>query len=106
MPAHNEELIIETSLASLWNQTRRPDRVLVVADNCTDATVDIAQASGAEVFATVGNVEKKAGALNQILARLLPQIDVHDVIMVMDADSVITPTSWRPRSGGSRTTRT
>src|SRR6185312_6205369 len=43
-----------------------------------------------DVFATVGNVEKKAGALNQVLARLLPQTDVHDVIMVMDADSVIT----------------
>jgi len=91
VPAHNEELIIETSLASLWNQTRRPDRVLVVADNCTDATADIARGSGAEVFATVGNVEKKAGALNQILARLLPRIDDRDVIMVMDADSVITP---------------
>jgi len=90
IPAHDEEAVLGTTLDSLDAQTRRPDRVLVIADNCTDATVDIARASGADVFATVGNVEKKAGALNQILARLLPQIDVHDVIMVMDADSVIT----------------
>jgi biofilm PGA synthesis N-glycosyltransferase PgaC len=67
VPAHNEELTIETSLASLWNQTRRPDRVLVVADNCSDATADIARGGGADVFITVDNVEKKAGALNQIL---------------------------------------
>jgi len=63
--------------------------VLVVADNCTDATVDIARASGAEVIPSVGNDEKKAGALNQVLDGLLPQLDIHDVIMVMDADSVI-----------------
>lgn len=91
MPAHNEELIIERSLASLWNQTRRPDRVVVVADNCTDATAEIADAAGAEVFFTEGNVEKKAGALNQALARLLPQVERTDVIMVMDADTLIVP---------------
>jgi len=91
VPAHNEELTVATALSSLWNQSRRPDRVIVVADNCTDATADIARASGAEVFATRNNAEKKAGALNQVLATVLPDSSVHDVIMVMDADSVVTP---------------
>lgn len=91
MPAHNEELTVATALSSLWNQTRQPDRVIVVADNCTDATADIAVANGAEVFATHDNVEKKAGALNQVLSNVLPESDVQDVIMVMDADSVVTP---------------
>ena len=91
VPAHNEALTIAATLESLWRQTRPPDRVVVVADNCTDDTADLARAHGAEVFTTVGNTEKKAGALNQALASMLRDIDARDVVMVMDADSVIVP---------------
>jgi poly-beta-1,6-N-acetyl-D-glucosamine synthase len=71
---------------------RPPDRVIVVADNCTDDTVDIALQCGAEVFTTVENTHKKAGGLNQALTRMFETgIDVKDVVMVMDADSVIFP---------------
>jgi cellulose synthase/poly-beta-1,6-N-acetylglucosamine synthase-like glycosyltransferase len=91
VPAHNEALTIAATLASLWGQTRPPDRVVVVADNCTDDTAEIAQSHGAEVFTTVGNTEKKAGALNQALAEMFPAIDASDVVMVMDADSVVVP---------------
>ena len=44
--------------------------MVVVADNCTDDTADIARKNGAEVFTTVGNTEKKAGALNQALSEM------------------------------------
>ena len=44
------------------------DRVVVVADNCTRRTAEIAREHGADVFTTIGNTEKKAGALNQALA--------------------------------------
>ena len=91
VPAHDEALTIEATLASLRGQTRRPDRVVVVADNCTDETPAIAREHGAEVFATVGNTEKKAGALNQALSRMLDDIETRDVVMVMDADSAIVP---------------
>jgi len=91
LPAHNEELTLGASLGSLWGQSRRPDRVIVVADNCTDGTVEVARRHGAEVFTTVGNTEKKAGALNQVLAELFDDIDVNDVVMVMDADSIVVP---------------
>ena len=40
---------------------------------------------------TAGNTEKKAGALNQQLSRLLPQSEHHDVVLVMDADSTLAP---------------
>ena len=70
LPAHDEEASLPAALASLAAQTRRPDRVVVVADNCTDRTEDVARAAGAEVFRTVGNTHKKAGALNQVLAGL------------------------------------
>ncbi len=91
VPAHDEALTIEATLASLRGQKRPPDRVVVVADNCTDETPAIAREHGAEVFTTVGNTEKKAGALNQALSQMLDDIETRDVVMVMDADSAIVP---------------
>ena len=45
VPAHNEALTIAATLQSLWSQTRPPDRVVVVADNCTDDTAELARAT-------------------------------------------------------------
>ncbi|WP_019135481.1 glycosyltransferase family 2 protein [Cellulomonas massiliensis] len=91
IPAHDEEAVIDGTLASLRAQTRPPDDVLVIADNCADHTVEAALAAGVRVVETVGNTEKKAGALNQELARLLPTATPGDVVLVMDADSTIDP---------------
>jgi Glycosyl transferase family 2 len=38
IPAHNEAPVIAATIASLRRQTRPPDRIIVVADNCSDAT--------------------------------------------------------------------
>ncbi|WP_245530283.1 glycosyltransferase family 2 protein [Cellulomonas flavigena] len=89
IPAHNEQASLPATLASLLAQSHRPERVIVVADNCTDATVDVARAAGVEVVETVGNTRKKAGALNQVLAGLLPGQGDNDVVMVMDADTTL-----------------
>ena len=72
IPARNEELHIAATLESLRRQTVPPTAVWVIADNCTDATADVARAHGAEVYTTVDNQHRKAGGLNQLLARLLP----------------------------------
>jgi cellulose synthase/poly-beta-1,6-N-acetylglucosamine synthase-like glycosyltransferase len=89
IPAHNEHAQIAETITSLLTQTRPPDRVVVVADNCTDETADIARRLGVEVFVTVGNTAKKAGALNQALGRLLPTLADDDRVLVMDADSAL-----------------
>lgn len=91
IPAHNEEGGIADAVRSLHNQTRPPDEVIVVADNCTDGTVKEAMRAGAAVFLTKGNTDKKAGALNQALDRLLPTMSDDDVILVQDADSFLDP---------------
>jgi cellulose synthase/poly-beta-1,6-N-acetylglucosamine synthase-like glycosyltransferase len=91
VPAHNEEDQIAETLTSLKAQTRRPDRVIVIADNCTDATESIARAHGAQVIRTVGNRHKKAGALNQVLEVLLPYLGQRHAVLVMDADSALDP---------------
>ena len=89
IPAHNEEALIGATIRSLMDQDRKPDRIIVVADNCTDRTVAISKELGVEIFESVKNVDKKAGALNQALANLLPGMGENDTVMVMDADTVL-----------------
>ncbi len=89
IPAHNEQETLPATLAALLEQTRCPDRVIVVADNCTDRTVSIALDAHVEVFETVGNTEKKAGALNQALHLLLRGKGPSDAVLVADADTVL-----------------
>lgn len=92
VPAHNEADKIGAAITSLREQTNRPTWIVVVADNCTDDTEDVARAAGAIVLRTEGNRHKKAGALNQALAHLLPLLEVTDHVLVMDADSTLMPT--------------
>jgi cellulose synthase/poly-beta-1,6-N-acetylglucosamine synthase-like glycosyltransferase len=89
IPAHNEAASLGATLDSLGFQDPAPDRVIVVADNCVDGTESIARAHGAEVFVSVGNTHKKAGALNQALSGLLDSFGDNDIVMCMDADTVL-----------------
>lgn len=89
MPAHNEEACVADSVQSVWRQTRLPDHVVVVADNCTDATEEAARGEGARVFRTEDNRHKKAGALNQALKQILGGLQEDDYVLVMDADSFL-----------------
>ncbi len=91
LPAHNEEASLGAALDSLRDQTRPPDHIIVVADNCTDRTVEIARERGVEVHETVDNSHKKAGALNQVLELLLPTLGDHAQVLVMDSDCTLDP---------------
>lgn len=86
IPAHNEEDGIADAIESLRAQSLVPDRIVVVADNCTDSTVEIAESLGVEVFASVRNADKKAGALNQALDQMLND---EDFFLIVDADTKI-----------------
>jgi cellulose synthase/poly-beta-1,6-N-acetylglucosamine synthase-like glycosyltransferase len=89
--AHDEEVSLGATIDSLLSQSHRPERVIIVADNCTDSTVEIARQRGVEVIESVGNVHKKAGALNQAMAQVLPTLGDNDTVMVMDADTSLDP---------------
>ncbi|MFD7298860.1 glycosyltransferase family 2 protein [Streptomyces sp. NPDC059897] len=91
IPAHNEQDRIVATLAGLYRQTVRPDRIVVVADNCTDRTARIAEYCGAEVFVPTDNRDKKAGALNQAMAPLIADLADEDLVLVQDADTVLNP---------------
>jgi biofilm PGA synthesis N-glycosyltransferase PgaC len=92
--AHNEELSLGATLDSLAAQERAADRVVVAADNCTDATVAIASSRvfsvpmPLHVFETVSNTHKKSGALNQ--AWQLSRAGT-DLFVCIDADTVLPP---------------
>jgi cellulose synthase/poly-beta-1,6-N-acetylglucosamine synthase-like glycosyltransferase len=92
IPAHDEEEQIDAAIRSLREQESPPDMIVVCADNCTDRTAENARAAGAHVFETVGNTHKKAGALNQVLDCVLPELADDDAVLVMDADSFLAPT--------------
>lgn len=50
VPAHNESTHLTPTLHSISSQLGPKDRLLVVADNCTDDTADVARAFGAETI--------------------------------------------------------
>ena len=91
VPAHNEEFSLPVTLAALKQQTRAPDRVIVVADNCTDRTVQIAEEMGYEAIESVDNVHKKAVRSIRLWRSCSPDCDASDVIMIMDADTSLSP---------------
>ena len=90
IPAHNEQDTIATTIRALLAQTRRPDRVVVVADNCTDKTVQIARGFGRRVtvIETVGNKDRKVGALTLAWREYVAY--GYDYLLGVDADTVLS----------------
>jgi biofilm PGA synthesis N-glycosyltransferase PgaC len=89
IPAHNEEASIGNMLNALLAQSRVPDRIVVIADNCTDKTEQIARRfRGVTVMRTVGNTERKVGALNQAWQRWQAG---YDYVAGIDADTILAP---------------
>lgn len=87
IPAHNEADGIAATITALLNQTRKADRIVVVADNCTDNTVAIARRfQGVSVMETVNNNERKVGALTQAWRRWGAG---YDYICGTDADTIL-----------------
>lgn len=75
IPSHNEgtkpngSVQITETLTSLAQQTYKPDRIIVIADNCVDDTVELAIKNGTEVFETVNNSDKKSRSIEPVAER-------------------------------------
>jgi cellulose synthase/poly-beta-1,6-N-acetylglucosamine synthase-like glycosyltransferase len=90
VPAHNEETEIARTVQVLlaMDYPRELYRVLVVADNCTDATADEALKAGAEVLLRASTDRRGKGhALAYAFDRSLSD-GFADVIVVIDADTI------------------
>jgi cellulose synthase/poly-beta-1,6-N-acetylglucosamine synthase-like glycosyltransferase len=85
MPAHDEALIIADTLRALLPELRKSDRVVVVADNCSDDTAALAAAEGAEVVVRQDPARRGKGyALDHGLRRL--EAAPPQVVVILDAD--------------------
>jgi len=85
IPAHEEEASIAATIAELGAEAAGLAQLLVVADNCSDGTAEIAAAGGARtIVRTNPTFRGKGYALafaRDELARMPP-----DVVLVVDAD--------------------
>jgi cellulose synthase/poly-beta-1,6-N-acetylglucosamine synthase-like glycosyltransferase len=89
VPAHNESTGMLGTLGDIKAQMKSGDRLLVVADNCSDDTAAVAKAAGAEVTerhdpARIG----KGYALDWGLQHL--SVDPPEIVIVIDADCRLT----------------
>jgi cellulose synthase/poly-beta-1,6-N-acetylglucosamine synthase-like glycosyltransferase len=85
VPAHNEEVGIHDTVAALRADIDPGDRLLVVADNCTDGTADLASAAGAEVVRRMAPQHKGKGYALAFGVEALSK-NPPDVVVVVDAD--------------------
>lgn len=85
IPAHDESAGMLSTLTDVKLQLQTGDRLLVVADNCSDDTADVARAQGAEVIERHDVTRRGKGyALDFGLQHL--KLDPPDIVIMVDAD--------------------
>lgn len=94
IPAHDEELLLGTVLDRLRGLEYPPEsyQVVVIADNCTDRTAEVARAHGVEALERTDPVRRGKGyALDWALNLLLRNPRRFDAFVLLDADSILSP---------------
>ncbi len=90
IPAHDEAATIKPTLDAALRDAGPNDRVVVVADNCTDETAKVAAETGAEVVVRRDPERRGKGfALDCGLRHLAA--DPPGVVVIVDADCDIAP---------------
>lgn len=91
IPAHNEEALIASCVASLRASAKgKNTRVIVVAHNCSDRTAMRAEEAGAEVLVCNDPLARGKGAALAAGFAHTTALGV-DATLVVDADSVVSP---------------
>ncbi|HEY4339880.1 MAG TPA: glycosyltransferase family 2 protein [Steroidobacteraceae bacterium] len=89
MPAHDEAGGIRQSLQNLLPQLLPTDRLVVIADNCSDDTASIATAAGAEVIERRDPTKRGKGYALDFGVRHLED-NPPDVVIIIDADCCVS----------------
>jgi cellulose synthase/poly-beta-1,6-N-acetylglucosamine synthase-like glycosyltransferase len=90
VPAHDEGAGILATLDSIRAQLQAGDRVLVVADNCSDDTAVLASRAGAEVLIRQDAERRGKGYALDAGVRHLA-LDPPALVAVVDADCLLAP---------------
>jgi glycosyltransferase involved in cell wall biosynthesis len=85
VPAHDEGTGLLPTVMDILAQLRRSDRLLVVADNCTDNTAEVAKAAGAEVIVRNEPDQKGKGYALAFGIDHLSK-DPPDIVVMIDSD--------------------
>ena len=103
IPAHDEAGGIAATLAALLESIPKGTRVLVVADNCSDATASLARQAGAEVIERHNQEARGKGYALAFGRDHLAHADgpVPDVVLVLDADCRLLPGSVAALAGAA-----
>ncbi len=91
VPAHNEAQMISNCVRALTQQGYPKElfRVVVIADNCTDQTAEVAARAGARVLVRdEPGLRGKGHALRWGIDRILAETPPPDALVVVDADSI------------------
>lgn len=94
VPAHNEELVLASTLDSLGKQEYPTEcfEVVVVADNCADTTASLASSYGVTVLERTHAEERGKGyALNHAVSHLLSRPSPPEGFVIVDADTWVAP---------------
>ena len=85
MPAHDESTVILATIAALRPQLHDGDRLLVVADNCSDDTAALARQAGAGVIERTNTEQRGKGYALDYGVRHLAA-DPPEIVIIVDAD--------------------
>ena len=89
IPAHDEEVALPASVPGIRRQLRDGDRLLVVADNCSDGTAVLAERLGAEVAVRTDPTKRGKGfALDHGIRHF--SADAPEILVVIDADCALS----------------
>ena len=85
LPAHNESMGLLPTVADIKSQLQPGERLLVVADNCTDDTAAVALTAGAEVIERLDPIRIGKGYALDFGIRHL-SLNPPGIVVVIDAD--------------------
>lgn len=89
IPAHDEEAALPTAVPIIQRQMRDGDRILVVADNCSDDTAVVAARLGAEVAVRTDPTKRGKGfALDHGIRHF--GNDAPEIVVIIDADCALS----------------
>ena len=89
--ACNEAFVIQDTIVSIQKALRPADNLFVIADNCTDNTVNLASQLGAKVFCrTNDRFRGKGAAISWFVKEHQDIINEFDQLVILDADSLLT----------------
>ena len=89
IPAHNEESVIGGILADIATSEYPFHETWVLADRCTDSTVEIAHMAGAQTAERLTGPDGKGPALAWYLGRY--PLSADETLVVFDADNRVPP---------------